>query len=122
MYADSVSRAMEVAIAETDRRREKQQAYNLEHGITPETVKRDIKEILDSPYESRELDKLTRPGVAEEARPFVGSNFQAALKDLEAKMRDAAANLEFEEAARLRDEIKHMKKMDLEFAQDMMGG
>ncbi|MFS9606047.1 UvrB/UvrC motif-containing protein, partial [Klebsiella pneumoniae] len=76
--------------------------YNLEHGITPETVKRDIKEILESPYESRDLDRLTRPGVAEEAKPFVGSNFQAALKDLEGRMRDAAANLEFEEAARLR--------------------
>ncbi|OYX17108.1 MAG: excinuclease ABC subunit B, partial [Brevundimonas diminuta] len=82
LYADRMTGSMERAIAETDRRREKQQAYNLEHGITPETVKRDIKEILESPYESRDLDRLTRPGVAEEAKPFVGSNFQAALKDL----------------------------------------
>lgn len=59
--------------------------------------------------------------MAEDAKPFVGSNFQAALKDLESKMRDAAANLEFEQAARLRDEIKRMKTMDLAFAQDMMG-
>ncbi|WP_409514791.1 excinuclease ABC subunit UvrB, partial [Brevundimonas sp.] len=80
LYADRMTGSMERAIAETDRRREKQQAYNLEHGITPETVKRDIKEILESPYESRDLDRLTRPGVAEEAKPFVGSNFQAALK------------------------------------------
>ncbi|HEV7229025.1 excinuclease ABC subunit UvrB [Brevundimonas sp.] len=120
LYADRMTGSMERAIAETNRRREKQEAYNAEHGITPESVKRDIKEILASPYESRALDALTRPGVAEEAKPFVGSNFQAALKDLEGRMRDAAANLEFEEAARLRDEIKRMKLMDLEFANDVM--
>jgi len=120
LYADRVTGSMERAIAETDRRREKQQAYNAAHGITPESVKRDIKEILASPYESREMDRLTRPGVAEESKPFVGTNFQAALKDLEGRMRDAAANLEFEEAARLRDEIKRMKLLDLEFANDAM--
>ena len=63
-----------------------------------------------------------QPGVAEEARPFVGSNFQAALKDLEGRMRDAAANLEFEEAALLRDEIKKMKLLDLEFANEALTG
>ena len=114
--------SMERAIAETNRRSDKQQAYNLEHGITPESVKRDIKDILESPYESRDLDQLTRPGVAEAAKPFLGSNFQAALKDLEGKMRDAAANLEFEEAARLRDEIKRMKLLDLEFANEALTG
>ncbi len=120
LYADRMTGSMERAIAETNRRREKQQAYNTEHGITPESVKRDIKEIMASPYESREMDRLTRPGVAEAAKPFTGSNFQAALKDLEGRMRNAAANLEFEEAARLRDEIKRMKLMDLEFANDVM--
>ena len=122
LYADRMTGSMERAIAETDRRRERQVAYNLEHGITPESVKRDIKEILDSPYESRELDRLTRPGVAETAKPFVGSNFQAALRDLEGRMREAASNLEFEEAARLRDEIKRMKLMDLEFANEVLTG
>ena len=122
LYADRMTGSMERAIAETDRRRERQMAYNLEHGITPESVKRDIKEILDSPYESRELDRLTRPGVAETAKPFVGSNFQAALRDLEGRMREAASNLEFEEAARLRDEIKRMKLMDLEFANEALTG
>ncbi len=122
LYADRMTGSMERAIAETDRRRERQMAYNLEHGITPESVKRDIKEILDSPYESRELDRLTRPGVAETAKPFVGSNFQAALRDLEGRMREAASNLEFEEAARLRDEIKRMKLMDLEFANEVLTG
>ncbi|HAV51291.1 MAG TPA: hypothetical protein DCX75_14965, partial [Brevundimonas sp.] len=66
------------------------------------------------------MDRLTAPGLKEEAKPFTGSNFQAALKDMEAKMREAAANLEFEDAARIRDEIKRMKLLDLEFAQDMI--
>ncbi|GAA0868785.1 excinuclease ABC subunit UvrB [Brevundimonas basaltis] len=120
LYADRMTGSMERAIAETNRRREKQEAYNAEHGITPESVKRDIKEIMASPYESREMDRLTSPGVAEASKPFVGTNFQAALKDLEGRMREAAANLEFEEAARLRDEIKRMKLLDLEFANEVL--
>jgi len=120
LYADRMTGSMERAIAETNRRREKQETYNLEHGITPESVKRDIREIMASPYESRALDKLTAPGMKEEAKPFTGSNFQAALKDIESRMRNAAANLEFEEAARLRDEIKRMKLMDLEFANEVL--
>ena len=122
LYADRITGSMERAMAETERRRDKQQAYNLEHGITPESVRRDIKDILASPYESREMDRLTRPGVAEAAKPFVGSNFQAALKDLETRMREAASNLEFETAAKLRDEIKRMKLMDLEFANEALTG
>ena len=120
LYADRMTGSMERAIAETNRRREKQEAYNAKHGITPESVKRDIKEIMASPYESREMDRLTAPGVAEASKPFVGTNFQAALKDLEGRMRNAAANLEFEEAARLRDEIKRMKLLDLEFANEVL--
>ena len=120
LYADKTTGSMERAIAETNRRRAKQVEYNTAHGITPESVKRDIKEILASPYESRQMDRLTAPGLKEEAKPFTGSNFQAALKDMESKMREAAANLEFEDAARIRDEIKRMKLLDLEFAQDMI--
>ena len=122
LYADRMTGSMKRAITETNRRREKQQAYNEAHGITPATVKRDIKEIMDSPYESREIDRFTNPGVKEETKPFTGSNFQSALKDLETRMRDAAANLEFEEAARLRDEIKRMKLLDLEFANEALTG
>jgi len=118
LYADSITGSMERAIAETDRRREKQQAYNLEHGITPESIKSNIKDILASPFEK---DRVTVPvGVAEENKPFLGSNFQTTLKDLEAKMREAASNLEFETAARLRDEIKRLKMLDLEFANDLL--
>ena len=120
LYADRITGSMERAMAETDRRREKQQAWNAEHGITPESVKSNIKDIIESPYESRALDRLTAPGVKEDSKPFVGTNFQAALKDLESRMREAAANLEFEQAARLRDEIKHMKLMDLEFANEAL--
>ncbi|MDI1343892.1 MAG: UvrB/UvrC motif-containing protein, partial [Pseudolabrys sp.] len=119
LYADRMTGSMERAIAETDRRRERQQAYNLEHGITPESVKRDIKEILDSPYEKDRV-LVTLTGVKEDARPFIGNNFQATLKDMEGKMREAASNLEFEEAGRLRDEIKKLKLLDLEFANDVM--
>ena len=105
-------------MAETQRRREKQQAYNLEHGITPESVKSQIKEILASPYEK---DRVLVPvGVAEDSKPFIGDNFKATLRDLEAKMRQAAADLEFETAARLRDEIKRLKMLDLEFANDAL--
>ncbi|WP_269515821.1 excinuclease ABC subunit UvrB [Brevundimonas subvibrioides] len=121
LYADRVTGSMERAMAETNRRRERQTAYNLEHGITPESVKRDIKEILDSPYEK---DRVLIPttGVKEDTRPFIGNNFQATLKDLEGKMREAASNLEFEEAGRLRDEIKKLKLLDLEFANEIMTG
>ncbi|NEX94050.1 excinuclease ABC subunit UvrB [Caulobacter sp. 17J65-9] len=119
LYADRITGSMERAMAETNRRREKQNAYNEAHGITPESVKRDIKDILDSPYEKG--DRVTvDAGLAEEAKPFIGSNFQATLKDLETKMREAAANLEFETAARLRDEVKRLKTLDLEFAADAL--
>ncbi len=122
LYADTITGSMERAMAETKRRREKQQAYNLEHGITPESVKSQIKEILASPYEK---DRVTVPaGVAEPGgqQAFVGDNFKATLRDLEARMRQAAADLEFETAARLRDEIKRLKLMDLEFANDALSG
>jgi len=118
LYADSVTGSMERAMAETSRRREKQHAYNLEHNITPESIKSSIKDILASPYERDHV--LVPVGVAEQNKPFLGSNFQTTLKDLEAKMREAASNLEFETAARLRDEIKRLKMLDLEFANDIL--
>jgi excinuclease ABC subunit B len=120
LYADSITGSMERAMAETKRRREKQEAYNLAHGITPESVKSQIKDILASPYEK---DRVTVPvGVAEDGKPFIGDNFKTTLRDLENKMREAASNLEFETAARLRDEIKRLKLLDLEFAADALAG
>jgi len=119
LYADTVTGSMERAMAETRRRREKQEEYNAEHGITPASIKSRIKDILASPYEK---DRVTVPvGVAEDgAKPFMGDNFKATLRDLEGRMRAAASNLEFEEAARLRDEIKRLKLLDLEFANDAL--
>jgi excinuclease ABC subunit B len=119
LYADRITGSMERAMAETQRRRERQHAYNLEHGITPESVKRDIADIMDSPFEKG--DRVTiEPKTVDASKPFLGSNFQATLKDLEGRMRAAASNLEFEEAARLRDELKRLKLMDLEFANEVL--
>ncbi|WP_374569846.1 excinuclease ABC subunit UvrB [Phenylobacterium sp. J426] len=120
LYADHITGSMERAMAETQRRREKQEAYNLEHGITPESVKSQIKDILASPYEKDHV--LVPVGVAENGKPFMGDNFKATLRDLENRMREAASNLEFEEAARLRDEVKRLKLLDLEFAADALAG
>ncbi|HEY1448972.1 MAG TPA: excinuclease ABC subunit UvrB [Caulobacteraceae bacterium] len=121
LYADRITGSMERAMAETSRRRDKQADWNADHGITPESIKSQIKDLLASPYERG--DRVTiDAGVAEDSRPFLGSNFQATLRDLEGRMRAAAANLEFEEAARLRDELKRLKLLDLEFAKDAMQG
>ena len=119
LYADTMTGSMERAMAETSRRREKQNAWNLANGITPESIKSQIKDLLASPYERGDRVNVD-VGVAEDAKPFLGSNFQATLRDLENRMREAAGNLEFEEAARIRDEIKRLKLLDLEFANEAL--
>lgn len=108
LYADKMTRSMTEALGETNRRREKQQAYNITHGITPETIKRGITNILGSVYEA---DHLTVD--INDAPHLVGKSLKTHLANLERRMHDAAANLEFEEAARLRDEIRRIEAQDL---------
>jgi excinuclease ABC subunit B len=110
LYADRITGSMERALRETDRRREKQKEYNAAHGITPTTIKRNISDIL--------ADVSQRDGVVvdtgDDERPhLVGHNLRAYIQDLEQRMRKAASDLEFEEAGRLRDEIRRLEADEL---------
>ncbi|NHB75474.1 excinuclease ABC subunit UvrB [Rhodobacter calidifons] len=115
MYADRITGSMERALAETNRRREKQMAYNLKHGITPETVKKNVEDVLAGLWQGdTDQSRIT----TQVEKPMVGSNLAAHLDALRTQMRKAAENLEFEEAARLRDEIRRLEAVELAIADD----
>ncbi len=110
LYADTETESLRAAIDETGRRRERQQAYNAARGITPESVRKGVADVLESVY-SR--DSFT-VGTSDDGLPrAAGDNVRAHIAGLEERMREAAADLEFEEAARLRDEIRRIENLEL---------
>jgi len=111
LYADTMTESMRKAIAETDRRRHVQEAYNREHGITPASIVKNIEGVLSSVYER---DYVTVPKVAEAREQYrTRAELDAAITALDREMREAAANLEFERAARLRDKLRVLRNPDL---------
>jgi excinuclease ABC subunit B len=115
MYADRITGSMERAIGETNRRRDKQIAYNTLHGITPTTVKKNVEDVLAGLWKGdTDQSRIT----AKVDKPMIGKNLAAHLDGLRVQMRKAAENLEFEEAARLRDEVKRLEAVELAIADD----
>lgn len=110
LYADRITGSMERAMAETDRRREKQEAYNVEHGITPTSIKKKIGEIIESMSEG---DHVTADMGELAPSHMVGKNLATHLKSLRKQMLDAAENLDFEQAAKIRDEVKRLEQNEL---------
>ncbi|WP_336056952.1 excinuclease ABC subunit UvrB [Nitratireductor sp. CH_MIT9313-5] len=118
LYADKITGSMSRAMEETNRRREKQLEYNAANGITPESVKKNIGDILDSVYERDHVRADITGAKGTDPNNLVGNNLATHLEHLEKAMRDAAADLDFEEAARLRDEVKRLREMELAISDD----
>lgn len=115
MYADRITGSMERAIGETTRRRDKQLAYNIKHNITPTTIKKNIEDVMAGLWQGdTDQSRIT----AKVEKPLFGANLAAHLDALRQTMRKAAENLEFEEAARLRDEVKRLEAVELAISDD----
>ena len=110
LYADRITKAMDHAMGETDRRRTKQIAYNEANGITPQSVRKNIAVIMGSVYER---DRVTVSTGDTDLIEAGGRDLPTLIAELQDRMREAATNLEFEEAGRLRDEIKRLEELDL---------
>ncbi len=118
LYADRMTESMKKALGETERRRTRQIAYNTEHGITPTSITRDISDVLKDISQGDYVTVEASEGDA--SMNFVGKDLRASIAELEKKMRAAAADLEFETAARLRDEIKRLEALELGIATGTM--
>jgi len=115
MYADRITGSMQRALDETNRRRAKQMSYNEKHGITPTTVRKNVDDVLAGLWQGdTDQSRVT----AKVDKAMVGANLAAHLDALRLTMRKAAENLEFEEAARLRDEVRRLEAVELAVADD----
>ena len=115
MYADRTTGSMERALNETNRRREKQHQYNLDNKITPETVKKNVQDVLEGLYKGdTDISRIT----AKVDKTLVGANLAKHLDSLKLDMFKAAENLEFEEAARIRDEVRRLETVELTISND----
>ena len=118
MYADKITGSIDRALKETNRRKKKQIKYNETHNITPSTIKKNVTDVLAGVFEAdTDISRITAT-IADNAK--IGSNLKAHLKDLKEKMLKAAENLEFEEAAQIRDEVKRLEAVDLAIATNPM--
>ena len=116
MYADTITKSMQRSIEETDRRRNKQKMYNAANNITPKTIEKNVNDILEGLYKG-DTDQARVTADLDET-PGIGHNLSSHLDDLKTQMLKAAENLQFEEAARLRDQIQKLEKTELEIKKD----
>ncbi len=110
LYADKMTKSLDYAIGETERRREKQTAYNKANGITPASVRKNITDVMSAIYGA---EKARENSVSPSGENLVGHNLRAHIAELDKSMKEAAANLEFEEAAKIRDQIRHLEAHEL---------